>query len=114
MAVLPTVISGCVTPGESIAIDRALLARAAAERRAWLRVCTWPDDVLVLGRFHPPLATAGVHRRLSGGRVVPGGAGFVVVSLALPHRSALASDDPYALRPECTPCAVDVPCWVST
>src|SRR5262245_19680594 len=98
MTVLPTVISDCVTPGESLAIDRALLARAAAERRAWLHVCAWPGDVLVLGRFHPPLAGAGVHRRLSGGRAVPGGAGFVAVSLALPHRSALGSDDPHALR----------------
>ena len=100
MAVLPTVIQGCITPAESLALDRVLLQRVADERQPWLRVCTWPGDVLVLGRFHPPLAGAGVHRRLSGGRVVPGGAGFVQLSLALPHRSALESDDPHALRPE--------------
>ena len=100
MAVLPTLIHDCVTPAESLALDRMLLARAAAERRPWLRICTWPGDVLLLGRVHPALAATGVHRRLSGGRAVPAGEGFVQVSLALPHRSALESDDPHALRAE--------------
>jgi hypothetical protein len=100
VAVLPTVIHDAVTPPESLALDRMLLARAAAERRPWLRICTWPGDLLLLGRFHPALLAAGVHRRLSGGRAVPAGDGFVQVSLALPHRSALESDDPHALRAE--------------
>jgi hypothetical protein len=100
MTVLPTVIHDCVTPAESLGLDRVLLARAAAQRRPWLRVCTWPGDVLLLGRFHPALAGAGLHRRLSGGRAVPAGEGFVQVSLALPHRSALESEDPHALRAE--------------
>ncbi|HYD46720.1 MAG TPA: hypothetical protein VEB21_00130 [Terriglobales bacterium] len=42
-------------------------------------------------------------RRLTGGRVAAAGEGFLGVSLVLPHRSALISDDPYGLRPEQMP-----------
>jgi hypothetical protein len=48
----------------------------------------------------PDGADAAVHRRLSGGRSVVGGDGFVGLSLALPHRSALESAEPCALRAE--------------
>src|SRR5262249_20754722 len=41
-----------------------------------------------------------VCRRMSGGRVMAAGDGFVGATLALPHRSALVSDDPLALAPE--------------
>jgi hypothetical protein len=93
-------------PGGSHALDVALLARAAAQaQRAWLRVYSLACDVLSLGRYH--VAPAGhpqgaviVQRRLGGGRVLPLGHGFVVVSLTLPHRSALVGDEPLALRPE--------------
>src|SRR5262245_43827618 len=93
-------------PAGSHALDVALLARAAAQaQRAWLRVYTLRGDVLSLGRYH--LAPAGdgsrhvtLHRRLGGGRVLALGHGFVVVSLTLPHRSALVGDQPLALRPE--------------
>jgi hypothetical protein len=40
-----------------------------------------------------------VTRRLSGGRAIPAGDGFVGISLALPHRSVLEADDPLALAP---------------
>jgi lipoate-protein ligase A len=100
MATVPTLVQESVAPGPSLAIDRALLARAGAERRAFLRVHAWPGDVLLLGRHHRGPASAAVHRRLSGGRVVPAGTGFVQIALALPHRSALEADDPHALRAE--------------
>jgi lipoate-protein ligase A len=67
-------------------------------------MATLPGDVVSLGRFHlvPPAARddGTLWRRASGGRVVPCGDGFVVLSLTLPHRSALESNDSYALQPE--------------
>lgn len=73
-------------------------------RPAVLRVYSFPGDVASLGRYHlaPPLDDAppvGLCRRHTGGRVVPFGEGFVGMSLVLPHRSALYSDDPFALAP---------------
>jgi hypothetical protein len=64
-----------------------------------------PGALVSLGRFHlaphgDPDGRVAVQRRTGGGRVVPLGDGFVVVALAMPHRSALVGDDPFALRPE--------------
>jgi lipoate-protein ligase A len=88
-------------PAVSVAIDRTLLDETRDGTGA-LRVYDLAGPVLGLGRYH--LAPAGddgvvLHRRLSGGRVVPAGDGFVALSLVLPHRSALVSADPLALAP---------------
>jgi len=92
-----------VTPARLLADDRTA-ARAARVGQGTLRTATLPGDVVSLGRFHLAPADArddgALWRRASGGRVVPCGDGFVVLSLILPHRSALESDDPHALRPE--------------
>jgi len=95
-----------VAPAASSALDLHLLGLAPAHPdRAVLRVYELAGEVLSLGRYH--VAPAGdqdgrvrLHRRLGGGRVLPLGAGFVLVSLTLPHRSALVAADPGALRPE--------------
>lgn len=77
---------------------------AGALGEAHLHVSTLaPAEVLALGAFHrQPEKQDDVHvwRRHTGGRAVPGGSGFAIVSLALPHRSALVSDDPQTLAPE--------------
>lgn len=91
-----------ISPGLSLASDRFFLQ--TVDTTAVLRVYTCPGDTLLLGRYH---AAAGlnatdrvtVSRRLSGGRVVPSGHGFVHFSLILPHRSAFFSDDPFYLAP---------------
>jgi hypothetical protein len=103
MPTLGLIIEPSTTPSVSRCTDRALLARAVARGRGTLRVSRFGNDVLALGRWH--LAPRGapdvvLHRRLSGGRAAAAGAGFVNVSLALPHRSALVSDEPLALAPE--------------
>jgi lipoate-protein ligase A len=100
MASVPTSVGEAVPPAEAAAHLRALARRARAERRPHLRVFSWPGDVLLVGRHHRMPPVPGAVRRLSGGRVWPAGAGFVQVALALPHRSALESDDPSALRAE--------------
>jgi hypothetical protein len=72
-----------------------------------LRVVELAGDVVLLGRYHlAPPATAApvvVQRRVSGGRVAAAGAGFVGVTLVLPHRSALVASEPLTLAPEQVP-----------
>lgn len=90
-----------------MALDRYLLGiarEAGRERTATLRVFTTPGEIVSLGRYHrvaprTERSPQGLHRRLSGGRAAPVGEGFVGISLVLPHRSALESDDPHALQP---------------
>jgi len=103
MPTLGLIVEASTTPTASRAADRALLARVVEHGRGMLRVARSGGDVLALGRWH--LAPAGapdvlLQRRLTGGRAVAAGDGFVSLSLALPHRSALVSDDPHALGPD--------------
>jgi len=98
---LDFVVQTGLAPELSVAIDRALLAEAASTGGV-LRVYDFPGDVLALGRYHLTPAGGGaavLHRRLSGGRVMSAGEGFVALALVLPHRSALVSADPFALAP---------------
>jgi len=92
-----------VEPATPPAVHLAETRRALAARAPLLRVYALDARVLSLGRWHlVPAGAAGVvlQRRHTGGRVVPHGTGFAGVSLVLPHRSALAGDDPLALAPE--------------
>src|SRR5262249_22176599 len=103
MPTLGLIVEPSTTPSASRFTDAALLERAVARGHGSLRVSVPSGPVLALGRY--PLAPAGapdvtLHRRLSSGRACASGAGFVQVSLTLPHRSALVSDDPLALAPE--------------
>jgi len=87
------------------AVDAALLALAPARGQGWQYVAAVDGDAVSLGRHHPsppPVAGADVvvERRLTGGRVVAHGAGFLHVALVLPHRAALVGTDPRALAPE--------------
>ena len=93
-----------LTPALSLATDRFFLQTVQAIGTSVLRVYSFLGDVILLGRYHEggrlPEADQGtVTRRLSGGRVVPAGQGFMQFSLVLPHRSAFFSDDPYNLAP---------------
>jgi len=103
MPVLDLIVEPSTTPAASRFTDAALLARAVTRGRGTLRVSRLAGTVLALGRYH--LAPAGggsvtLHRRLSGGRAWAAGESFVQVSLTIPHRSALVSDDPLTLAPE--------------
>jgi len=93
-----------VTPALSLATDQFLVSAIQETGTPVLRIYSFPGDVVLLGRYHavgmqPQTEETIVMRRLSGGRVMPGGQGFVQFSLILPHRSALCSDDPYHLAP---------------
>ena len=97
-----------VDPARSLAADRHFMhsvRRASRSRNAVLRVYTFPGDSVSLGRYHlaPPERETGggvaLWRRISGGRAVPFGDGFVGISLVLPHRSAFYSEDAHFLAP---------------
>ncbi len=96
-----------VAPSIGVATDRYLLGlvgRASRPRRGVLRVYSLPGDVLAAGRWHlapPGAAEAGEAfvRRLTGGRALALGEGYLGLSLLLPHRSALFASDPFALAP---------------
>jgi hypothetical protein len=103
MPTLGLIVEPTTTTAAGRDADRCLMALAVERGRGSLRVSRVAGDVLALGRYH--LAPAGapdviLDRRLSGGRAAASGSGFVTLSLALPHRSALVSDDPRALTPE--------------
>ena len=93
-----------VRPALSLATDRFFLQRIGQCKVPIVRVYTYPGDVVLLGRYHavgtlPEDSSISLTRRLSGGRVVPAGLGFVQFSLMLPHRSFFFADDPYHLAP---------------
>lgn len=96
-----------VAPSIGVATDRYLLGtlgRAARARPGVLRVYTLPGEVLAAGRWHlapPGAADAGEAfvRRLTGGRALALGEGYLGISLLLPHRSALFAGDPLTLAP---------------
>lgn len=91
-----------VPPAHQSARERSLLA-AARDGEMHVHVSTIAgDEVLTLGSFHrtPPKSPVPLLRRITGGRTAPAGRGFLLLTLALPHRSALVSVDHWALAPE--------------
>jgi lipoate-protein ligase A len=102
---LQYVLQRDVTPSVGVAVDRYLLgAMGRRARPGVLRIHAFPGEVLAAGRWH--LAPAGALdlgdafvRRLTGGRALALGDGYLGLSLLLPHRSALVSDDPFTLAP---------------
>src|SRR5262245_60834817 len=103
MPTLGLIVEASTTTAASREADRTLMGIAIARGWGSLRVSHIAGDVLALGRYH--LAPAGapdviLDRRLTGGRAAASGGGFMTLALALPHRSALVSDDPLALAPE--------------
>lgn len=103
VAALGYVFQRDVAPAIGVATDRYLLGTLGRRARPGvLRVYTLPGDVLAAGRWHlaPSAATElgdAFVRRLTGGRALALGEGYLGISLLLPHRSALVADDPLAL-----------------
>ncbi|MEA2624617.1 MAG: hypothetical protein QOD06_662 [Candidatus Binatota bacterium] len=105
MAALDFVFEENVDAARSLAADRFFLNSFHKPGRAHpgvLRVYGTRGDFVSIGRYHRTAGrstTPPIWRRLSGGRALPFGRGFVGVSLVLPHRSALVSEEPFALAP---------------
>jgi lipoate-protein ligase A len=108
MAELELIVQRSADPALCTALDGWLMERMGRSPSTSPALCVSSvgKSALALGRYHlapPPSATAAVIRRLAGGRVWPYADGFALVSLVLPHRSALVSDDPLALAPHQVP-----------
>lgn len=94
-----------VSPAESLAADELLRRDLVLARDGGvMRVYGFAGELLSLGRFHAVPAELApralrVYRRHSGGRNIPFGDGFAGLSIVLPHRSALVSQEPLALAP---------------
>ena len=100
-----------VSVGQSLAADHYLLStfsRPDGRQSPVLRLYSLAEPCLLLGRYQPFLpgvptsGTRGVllQRRRTGGRAVPGGPGFLGVSLLLPAPWDLAGDPSRRLPPE--------------
>jgi HEAT repeat protein len=108
--VFDLVVQPGITAAASLATDEHLLRAIPgwdiSKRAGVLRVYATPEDTLSIGRYHlvpEDWAARGGRnacRRLTGGRILPSGAGFIGLSIVLPHRSALVSNDPLALAPQ--------------
>jgi lipoate-protein ligase A len=99
-----------VLPSIGVATDRHLLGTLAGRRTRGgvLRVFSLCGEVLAAGRWHlapPGVLDAGeaFQRRLTGGRALALGDGYLGLSLLLPHRSALVAAEPLALKPAQVP-----------
>ena len=105
VAALGYVLQRVVMPSIGVATDRYLLGTLGRRARPGvLRIYTFPGEVLAAGRWHQAPAGAAdlgeaFVRRLTGGRALALGEGYLGISLLLPHRSALLADDPFALAP---------------
>jgi lipoate-protein ligase A len=99
------VIQRDVPPSIGVSTDRYLLGAIGRRARSGvLRVHTFPGEVLAAGRWHLAPRSAvdlgeAFVRRVTGGRALALGEGYVGLSLLLPHRSALLAEDPMALAP---------------
>ena len=92
------------TPTFALTANQFFLRTVRGTGTGLFHIYALPGDVVLLGRYHaagelPASQQVTFARRLSGGRVVPAGQGFVQFALILPHRSAFFSDDPYHLAP---------------
>jgi lipoate-protein ligase A len=107
---LDLIVQPSIAPAVSVATDdyflRTITHRDVTERRGVFRVSGASGEVISIGRYHAvpeawaPTGSVSACRRLTGGRTLPFGSGFIGLSIVLPHRSALVSDDPLALAPQ--------------
>jgi len=97
---LDVILQPQITSAASTALDRFYLRHCTTDEftgAGVLRVYAVPGDEVSIGRYH--LAPSGtdqasirLQRRLTGGRVMPRGDGFVCVSLILSHRASLLGE----------------------
>lgn len=104
--ILDFLVAPGIASSSAVAMDRAclqLVAEPGFDRAGVLRVSSMVGDEVSLGRYHlRPADTASsvfLHRRLTGGRALACGEGFVTVSLVLPDRGALSGQPAASLQP---------------
>jgi lipoate-protein ligase A len=106
VAALDAIIAPALAPFDLLGLELAMLDRVARRAAAPLLIAYSLGNRLVsIGRYHlyggpPERGGINVMRRLTGGRVVGAGEGWLGVALILPNRSALLPDRDAHLKPE--------------
>lgn len=102
MSVLDTIILPSITPLELAGLELYLLERLSAPT---LIVFASPGRMVSLGRYHlyagePERAGVSAMRRLTGGRAIGAGDGWISIALILPRIGALLPERDAALKPD--------------
>jgi len=106
VAVLDAIILPAIAPLEAAGLELHLLEAVAAHLIApTLLVYASPGRIVSLGRYHlyagePARGGIGAARRLTGGRAIGAGEGWLQVALIVPRVGALLPDRDTALKPD--------------
>jgi lipoate-protein ligase A len=106
MAVLDVIAAPALTPDELIGLELHLLdAIVARDTPPVLLIYSSPASYISIGRYHLYAGAAeragiGAFRRLTGGRIVGAGVGWLGLALILPNRTALLKEDVARLKPD--------------
>ncbi len=106
MAVLDAIISPAVAPFDLLGLELTMLDRVARRAASPLLIAyTFAGRFVSIGRYHlysgpPERGGINVMRRLTGGRVVGAGEGWLGMALILPSRTALLPERDAQLKPE--------------
>ena len=106
MAALDVIFAPALALDDLLGLELNFLDAIATRQTApALLIYASPDRAISIGRYHlycgpPERDGINVIRRLTGGRVVGAGQGWVGLALVLPTRTALLKEDTARLRPE--------------
>ncbi len=110
MAVLDAIVAPALTPSDLLGLELHFLDSIALRQTApVLLVYAIPGRLISIGRYHMYSARAsapaehggiGIMRRLTGGRVVGAGEGWLGIALILPTRTSLLKETTPGLKPE--------------
>ena len=106
MAALDVIVAPALPSRELIGLESHLLDAIVARRTPpVLLIYATPASGISIGRYHLYAGSAeragiGAFRRLTGGRVVGAGVGWLGLALILPNRTALLDEDTARLKPD--------------
>src|SRR6266404_3214806 len=106
MAALDVIIEPALAPNALIGLQSHLLDAVVTRQTAPVAlIYTSPGRSISIGRYHLYSGTAekrgiGAYRRLTGGRVIGAGEGWLGLALILPSRISLLKEDASRLKPD--------------
>ena len=106
MAVLDVIVAPALAPDALIGLESHLLGAVVTRQTPPVAlIYSSPGRYISIGRYHLYAGGAqpggiGAYRRLTGGRVVGAGQGWLGLALILPSRIALLKEDAARLKPE--------------
>jgi lipoate-protein ligase A len=106
VALFDAIVLPSIGSSDLLGLEQYLLEGVASQRLPpTLVIHSMPGRIISLGRYHlydGPERRGGVAtmRRLTGGRVLGAGDGWISVALTLPSRTSMLDEEPKALKPE--------------